>query len=169
MVKVLYVCLGNICRSPVGEATFNKIALEKGLSEYLWADSAGIMGWHVGKKADSRSIKNAAKHDVDITHLGRKLSKEDLDEFDHIVVMDEQNFEDVHTFYYETKKRPPSAEKLFLIRDYDPTVRGVNEVSDPYYEGDEVFEQVFQTIWRSNDAFIDHLIQQHDLETKEVL
>ena len=168
MVKVLYVCLGNICRSPVGEATFNKIALEKGLSESLWADSAGIMGWHVGKKADPRSIKNAAKHDVEITHLGRKLSIQDLDEFNHIVVMDEQNFEDVHTFYYENKKRPPSAEKLFLIRDYDPTVRGVNEVRDPYYEGDEVFEQVFQTIWRSNDAFIDHLIQQHDLEPKEV-
>lgn len=166
MRKVLFVCLGNICRSPIGEATFNKIAQEKGLSELLWADSAGIMGWHVGKKADPRTIKNAVKHDIEITHLGRKLSKEDLDAFDHIVVMDEQNFEDVHKFYYDTKKTPPSAEKLFLIRDFDPTVRGVHDVKDPYYEGEEVFEEVFQILWRSNEAFINHLVEKHDLQAK---
>ncbi|MCP9765825.1 low molecular weight protein-tyrosine-phosphatase [Lacihabitans soyangensis] len=166
MRKVLFVCLGNICRSPIGEATFNKIAQEKGLSDVLWADSAGVMGWHVGKKADPRTIKNAAKHDIEITHLGRKLSKEDLDAFEHIVVMDEQNFEDVHKFYYDTKKTPPSAEKLFLIRDFDPTVRGVHDVKDPYYEGEEVFEEVFQTLWRSNEAFINHLVEKHDLQPK---
>lgn len=166
MRKVLFVCLGNICRSPIGEATFNKIAQEKGLSDVLWADSAGVMGWHVGKKADPRTIKNAAKHNIEITHLGRKLSKEDLDAFDHIVVMDEQNFEDVHKFYYDTKKTPPSAEKLFLIRDFDPTVRGVHDVKDPYYEGEEVFEEVFQTLWRSNEAFINHLVEKHDLQPK---
>ena len=96
------------------------------------------------KKADPRTIKNAEKHGIEITHLGRKLIKEDLDDFDHIAVMDEQNFEDLHKFYYETKGCvPPSAEKLFLIRDFDPTVRGVNEVVDPYYEGEKVFEEVF--------------------------
>jgi protein-tyrosine phosphatase len=167
MRKVLFVCLGNICRSPIGEATFNEIARKKGVSETLWADSAGVMGWHVGKKADQRTIKNAAKHHIEITHLGRKLSAKDLDDFDHIVVMDEQNFEDVHKFYYEIKKTPPSAEKLFLIRDFDPTVRGVHDVKDPYYEGEEVFEEVFQTLWRSNEALIEHLIEKHDIQTTE--
>ena len=167
MRKVLFVCLGNICRSPIGEATFNRIAQEKGLSGVLWADSAGVMGWHVGKKADPRTIKNAAKHNIEVTHLGRKLSKEDLDNFDHIVVMDEQNFEDVHKFYYDTKKAPPSVEKLFLIRDFDPTVRGVHDVKDPYYEGEEVFEEVFQTLWRSNEAFINHLVEKHYIQSQE--
>ena len=161
MRKVLFVCLGNICRSPIGEATFNQIVKEKGLEDLFWADSAGIMGWHVGKKADPRTIKNAEKHGIEITHLGRKLTKEDLDDFDHIAVMDEQNFEDLHKFYYETKGVPPSAEKLFLIRDFDPTVRGVNEVVDPYYEGEKVFEEVFQILWRSNEGLLTHLQEKY--------
>ncbi len=163
MVKVLFVCLGNICRSPAGEAIFNEIVKNKGLEAYLSADSAGIMGWHVGKKPDPRTIRNAEKHGIVITHLGRKLSKADLDDYDHIVVMDEQNFEDVHRFYYDIKKIPPAAEKLFLIRDFDPTVRGVHNVIDPYYEGDEVFEEVFQILWRSCEALIDHLVDQHHI------
>jgi protein-tyrosine phosphatase len=167
MRKVLFVCLGNICRSPVGEATFNHIVAEKGLQNSLSADSAGIMGWHVGKKADQRSIKNAAKHGLEITHLGRKLSEKDLDEYDHIAVMDEQNFEDVHTFYYNTKKTPPTPDKLFLIRDFDPTVRGVHEVVDPYYEGEKVFEEVFQTLYRSNMALVEHLVDKYGLAIEE--
>lgn len=165
MRKVLFVCLGNICRSPIGEATFNAIVQKKGISDKLWADSAGLMGWHVGKKPDPRTIKSALNHGIELTHLGRKLTIEDLDNFDHIVVMDEQNFEDVHTLYYNTKKVPPPPEKLFLIRDYDPTVRGVHEVVDPYYEGDEVFEQVFQTLFRSNEALIDYLVEKYEIDT----
>lgn len=163
MRKVLFVCLGNICRSPIGEATFNEIAQKKGVRNSISADSAGIMGWHIGKKADSRAIKNAEKHGLIITHLGRKLSKQDLDDFDHIAVMDEQNFADLHQFYYDTKKNPPSAEKLFLIRDFDPTVKGVHEVVDPYYEGEKVFEEVYQTLIRSNEALIEHLIEKYDI------
>lgn len=167
MVKVLYVCLGNICRSPTGEATFNAIVKQRGLQNYLMADSAGIMGWHVGKKPDHRTLKNADKHGIAMTHIGRKLTTEDLDAFDHIVVMDEKNFEDVHKFYYESKGVPPPADKLFMIRDYDPEVRGVHEVIDPYYEGEEVFEEVFQILWRSNEALVDHLVDIHHIALPE--
>lgn len=163
MKKVLFVCLGNICRSPLGEATFNKIISERGLEQELQGDSAGIMGWHVGKKADPRAIKTAENHGIEITHVGKKLSREDLTNFEHIAVMDEKNFEDVHTFYYEQMGTPPPADKLFLIRDYDPTVRGVNEVQDPYYEGDEVFEEVYQTLYRSNEKLVDALVEKYEI------
>jgi protein-tyrosine phosphatase len=149
MRKVLFVCLGNICRSPIGEATFNEIVKKMGYSNSLMADSAGLMGWHEGKRPDPRSIKNAAKHGIELTHLGRKLLNKDFENFDHIAVMDEQNFQDVHKMYYDKKGTPPSIDKLFLIRDFDPTVRGVNEVVDPYYEGEAVFEEVYQTLYRA--------------------
>ncbi len=164
MRKILFVCLGNICRSPIAEATFKEIIKNKGLSEYFEVDSAGIQGWHVGKKADSRTIKNAEKHGIEITHLGRKLSDKDLDYYDHIVVMDEENFEAIHTKYYEIKGTPPPAEKLFLIRDHDPMVKGVHDVVDPFYEGEKVFEEVFQIVWRSNEGLLSYLIDKYGID-----
>ena len=168
MVKVLFVCLGNICRSPLGEASFNQLVKEKGLQSYLWADSAGTAGYHVGDLADPRSIKTAASHGIEMDHIVRKIGKEDLDEFDHIAVMDEQNFEDVHTLYYKTKGFPPAAEKLFLIRDFDPEVRGVHDVLDPYFDSLEVFEEVYRILHRSNEKLIEHLVDIHDIEVADI-
>jgi protein-tyrosine phosphatase len=167
MVKVLYVCLGNICRSPLGEATFRTLVEEKGLTEYFEADSAGTAGYHVGKHADPRSQKVAEKHGIKLDHVVRKITVEDLDAFDHIAVMDEQNFEDIHTLYYDKKGTPPSADKLFLIRDFDPEVRGVNDVPDPYFDGDAEFEEVFQIVKRSNEKLLEHLLDKHGIETPE--
>lgn len=167
MVKVLYVCLGNICRSPLGEATFEALVAEKGLQEHFEADSAGTAGYHVGKHADPRSQKVAEKHGVKLDHIVRKITTEDLDTFDHIAVMDEENFEEIHTLYYEKKKTPPSADKLFLIRDFDPDVRGVSEVPDPYFEGDKEFEEVFQILKRSNEKLLEHLMDKYGIASPE--
>lgn len=167
MAKVLYVCLGNICRSPLGEATFNEIVKERGLAKDFWADSAGTAGYHVGKHADPRSIKVADKHGITLDHVVRKISKQDLDDFDHIVVMDEQNFEDVHKLYYDAKGVPPSADKLFLVRDFDPEVRGVQEVPDPYYENEQAFEDVYQILKRSNEKLVDHLVDKYGITPDE--
>lgn len=167
MTKVLFVCLGNICRSPIAEATFIEQIKTRGLSSHFEADSAGVQGWHTGKPADARTIKNAAKHGIEIQHQARKVSAADLDYYDHIVVMDEENFEAIHTLYYQTKGVPPSVEKLFLMRDYDPQVRGPHSVIDPFYEGEKVFEEVFQTVWRSNQALLDHLIDKHKLNAED--
>lgn len=164
MVKVLFVCLGNICRSPLAEASFNDLVKKSKLNDYLWADSAGTAGYHIGKNADHRSIKVAANHGIIIDHKVEKITKEHLDAFDHIVVMDEQNFEDVHTMYYEVKGFPPSADKLFLIRDFDPEVRGVQNVHDPYFDGENVFEEVFEILERSNVKLIEHLVDKHNIE-----
>ncbi|MCD8539134.1 MAG: low molecular weight phosphotyrosine protein phosphatase [Leadbetterella sp.] len=167
MVNVLYVCLGNICRSPLGEATFNQLVREKGLEQWLQADSAGTAGYHVGKYPDPRSVKVAAKHGIQLDHVVRKITEDDLDKFDHIAVMDEENFEFLHRLYYDTKGVPPSADKLFLIRDFDPEVRGVHDVKDPYFEGDEAFEEVFQVLKRSNEKLVEHLTDKYGIEPEE--
>ncbi len=167
MINILYVCLGNICRSPLGEATFNQLIREKGLDHAFHADSAGTAGYHVGKFTDPRTVKVAAKHGIQVDHVVRKVSAEDLDHFAHIAVMDEENFEEVYKMYYDTKGVPPSTDKLFLIRDFDPEVRGVQNVRDPYFDGDEVFEEVFRVLKRSNEKLIEHLVDKYGIEPAE--
>lgn len=167
MINVLFVCLGNICRSPLAEATFREIVIKNNLADKIQCDSAGTAGYHIGELPDKRAIATALKHGIKLTHLGRKISNADLDAFQHIAVMDEQNFEDVHNLYHKTKKMPPSAEKVFLIRDFDPEVRGVQEVPDPYYDGMPEFENVYQILWRSGEKLLEHLIDKYKLSTDE--
>ncbi|MDZ7934600.1 MAG: low molecular weight protein-tyrosine-phosphatase [Emticicia sp.] len=167
MINVLFVCLGNICRSPIAEGTFQELVKKRGLQDQISCDSAGTAGYHIGSLPDQRTIKNAEKHGIKLTHRGRKLSATDLDAFDHIVVMDEANFKDVNDFYYKTKHKTPSADKLFLLRDHDPETRGIAEVPDPYYEFEPFFEDVFQIVWRSNEAFLDYLIEKHQIVKTE--
>jgi protein-tyrosine phosphatase len=163
MINILFICLGNICRSPIAEGTFDELVKKRGLQDKISCDSAGTAGYHIGQLPDHRAIKNAEIHGIKLTHLGRKLSVADLDVFNHIVAMDEQNFKDVNDFYYKNKNKTPAADKLFLLRDYDPLTRGIAEVPDPYYESEAFFEDVFQIVWRSNEALLSHLIEKYDL------
>lgn len=163
MVKILFICLGNICRSPMAEAIFKKLVSERGLNGQIQTESAGIMGWHVGKSPDRRTLEVLAEHDTESTHVGKKLSVEDLKNYDHIAVMDEANFEAVYNFYYENLHVTPAARKIFLIRDFDPDVRGVQEVPDPYYEDKKVFRKVYDILHKSCNALIDYLIEEHHL------
>ncbi len=167
MIKVLFVCLGNICRSPIAEATFREIINQKGISDKIACDSAGTAGYHIGSLPDKRTIKNALSHGIALIHRGRKMTTLDFDEFQHIAVMDESNFKDVYELYFKTKHTPPPADKVFLLRDHDPDTRGISEVPDPYYESEEAFEEVFQIVRRSNEAFVDFLIEKYQLKLKE--
>ena len=118
MVNVLFVCLGNICRSPMAEEVFKEVVKDKGYSSKFHVDSAGTAGYHIGKQPDRRTLEVLANNGLKSKHLGQKMGVEDLDNFDHIVVMDEANFEHVHNLFHKEKHRPPSAEKVFLIRDF---------------------------------------------------
>lgn len=164
MVKIVFVCLGNICRSPLAEASFRKLVQEHRLAHHFEINSAGTAGYHVGKRPDRRALEVLEEKGIETGHLGKKLSAADLDYYDHIVVMDEQNFEDVHNLYHSTKKVPPAPDKVFLIRDYDPEVRGVQEVPDPYYENIEEFRKVYDIVDRSNAALLDMLVDKYNLE-----
>ncbi len=168
MIHVLFVCLGNICRSPMAEAIFQKLVDERGLSSQIKTESAGIVGWHVGKSPDRRTLEVLAENAIETSHVGRKITPADLTEFDHIAVMDEANFEAVYNLFYENQHVVPGARKLFLIRDFDPEVRGVQEVPDPYYEDKKVFREVYHILHRSCNKLIDFLIDEHQLEATPV-
>jgi protein-tyrosine phosphatase len=167
MKSILFVCLGNICRSPMAEAICREVIQSRGLSEFFQVDSAGTAGYHIGKSPDPRTLKVLAAHGLETAHLGQKLSVSMLDTFDHIVVMDSENFEFVHNLYHQTFHRPPAPQKVFLMRDHDPLTRGAQEVPDPYYENEKAFEEVYQMLYRSCDHMITYLLEWHGFTPTE--
>ena len=155
IVKVLFVCLGNICRSPLAEAIFKHKIKEKGLEKFIEADSCGTANYHVGHLPDSRTLANALKNGVTLNHFGRQLCTNDLDNFDFIFAMDATN----HTNILRLKNASNHTQKIALMRDFDPINKG--EVPDPYH-GDELdFQNVFDILNRTMDNFIIHLEKEY--------
>lgn len=155
-VSVLFVCLGNICRSPTAQGVFERRLVEVGLNELIATDSAGTGSWHIGKAPDERARLSALKRGVDIGHLrARQVSPADFDSHDYILAMDESNLADLEAM------RPPGYRgtlDLFLNFDDDP---GHREVPDPYYGDDQGFERVLDLIGSASDNLIAHIQQAH--------
>lgn len=138
--SVLFVCLGNICRSPTAEGVFRKLVEQAGLQDQIHIDSCGTSNWHIGKGPDSRSVEAAGKRDVDLSTLkARQFTEKDLDTFDYVVVMDRQNLADVKDIWHQNGGTRPT---LFL--EYGSTE--LAEVPDPYYGGEDGFEHVLDLI-----------------------
>jgi protein-tyrosine phosphatase len=146
-MKLLFVCLGNICRSPLAEGIMKHKIAEQGLD---WeVDSAGTGGWHAGDLPDSSSIQVAQKHGVDLTYQrARKLRSIDYEAFDRIYVMDSMNYQDVKRLANEDEYH-----KIELIMNEVEPHRNIN-VPDPYYGEGDGFEHVFQMLDRACDAII---------------
>ena len=145
------VCLGNICRSPVAEGIMKKIGSERGLK--ILVDSAGTSNYHIGESPDNRSVSNAKKNGIDISKLkARQFTQNDFLEFDHILVMDESNYKNVIRICPN-----PEFEKkvdLLLNKLYPQKNMGV---PDPYYGGENGFENVYQLIYKACEAFADEM------------
>ncbi|MBZ2167794.1 low molecular weight protein-tyrosine-phosphatase [Marinobacter sp. F4216] len=147
-VRVLFVCLGNICRSPSAEGVFQSLVDQSGLSDRVEVDSCGTGSWHVGKTPDARAIQAARKRGIDIGHLrARQFVSDDLARFDHVLVMDRQNLTDVTEAWHRCGGTRP---ELFL--DYGQSAH--REVPDPYYGGEDGFELVLDLIHEAGEGLL---------------
>lgn len=157
-IKVLMVCLGNICRSPTAEGIFQDRVQKSGLSDVIEVDSAGTSDWHLGKAPDVRSQRAALKRGYDLSDLaGRQVTVQDFDQFDYILAMDDSNLNDLR------KLSPPNFKgHLGLFLDFCKTNK-CREVPDPYHGGSEGFVEVLDLVEDASDGLLAHIKQHHSL------
>jgi protein-tyrosine phosphatase len=142
MVRVLFVCMGNICRSPMAEGVFRRMLEGVGLSEKIYVDSAGTHSYHIGAPPDTRGQATALRRGVDLRSLrARQVSVEDLAEFDYVLAMDRDNFEHLLTLGQDLELRG----RIQLFLDFAPDLPE-REVPDPYYGGSGGFERVMDLV-----------------------
>jgi len=157
-IKVLFVCLGNICRSPLAEAVFNKVIEKENLYNSFSADSCGTASYHIGKFPEQRTLETGRKFGLEFDHVARILTKGDFETFDYILAMDKFNLDDIHDLSNRENIIPKS--EIFLMRDFDDQGQG-EDVPDPYYGEIEEFHQVYHILKRSVSKFVDHLRERH--------
>lgn len=151
-LKICFVCLGNICRSPTAEGVMQHLINEQNLESYFEIDSSGTSAYHVGESANSKSQQTAQKHGITLHSRARKFETSDLEYFDLILAMDSENLSnirrmDAHNNY---------SDKIGKLRDFDPRPEDGN-IPDPYYGGIDGFENVFQIVKRCCNNLLDEL------------
>lgn len=155
-MRVLFVCLGNICRSPLAEALFVHKISSLGLHDRFHADSCGTSNYNIGDGPDPRTLKNALRNGVRMDHTARQISLGDFEEFDRILVMDHQNMR--NTLAVAATRHHA---KIMLMRSFDPL--GPGEVPDPYYGSDKDFQEVFEILERSVEGFLQDILRERKI------
>lgn len=143
--RILFVCLGNIIRSPLAENMFAHLADQSGAADRYEVDSAGISGYHVGEQPDSRMRRVAAQNGLQYTGSARQFQVEDFDRFDLIISMDSSNLRSLNRM----ARTPKDLEKVITMRTFDPQGNPEAEVPDPYYGGIQGFQNTFDIVERS--------------------
>jgi protein-tyrosine phosphatase len=162
-VRVCFVCLGNICRSPTAEAVMAHLVAEAGLDHAIELDSAGTGGWHVGDPPDDRATAEAARRGIAMRSRARQFHVGDFAFFDLVVAMDGRNVADLHDLALDQAHR----DKVVLLRSFDPNrADGIGDagdldVPDPYYGGPDGFARVFDLVEAACVGLLDHLASEH--------
>lgn len=159
-VAVLFVCLGNICRSPLAESIFRTLVKRRGLEDHFLIDSAGTSGYHAGESPDRRTVATARERGVDVSGRSRQLVANDLTKYDYIIVMDVENYEGVSSLARRSGLNP---RRVHLLREWDPEEKG-GGVPDPYYGGENGFGRVHDIVERSCAALLDDLVAEAGIE-----
>lgn len=157
-VKVLFVCMGNICRSPTAEGVFRKLVVDNALESVIHIDSSGTHAYHVGEPPDRRAQEAARERDIDLSALrGRQFSSTDFANFDYILAMDRSNFKDIRAqFSGEGQAR------VYLFMDFAKSY-SESEVPDPYYGGAHGFERVLDMVEEASRGLLKYIRKKHGL------
>lgn len=140
--KILFVCLGNICRSPAAEGIMKSLVNDRGLEDFYLIDSAGIGSWHVGQLPDSRMRRHGSGHGYKFDSRARQISASDFDDFDYIIVMDNENYRAVKSL----AGRSGDMSKVYMMADFLVSHPDNHSIPDPYYGGDRDFELVIELL-----------------------
>jgi protein-tyrosine phosphatase len=155
-IGVLFVCLGNICRSPLAEGVFRAVARDAGVEHRFDIDSAGTTSFHTGSPPDPRTLAVARGRGVELDHAARQIQPHDFERFHHIIVMDTSNLERVR----RVAERAGASHDIVLLRSFDVTAAGDLEVPDPYFGGEGGFEQVHDMVERACRGLLEQLLEQ---------
>ncbi len=163
MIKILFVCLGNICRSPTAEGVLRhklgQNGIRDGYLENIFIDSAGTGAYHIGELPDKRSRQTARKYGVNLDEIrARQLTRQDFTDFDYILAMDMDNIRNMKAIC-----PPDQQHKIKLFMEYAEDCPGITEVPDPYTGGIEGFDRVFDFIDRGNNGFLKYLFTHYEL------
>jgi protein-tyrosine phosphatase len=158
-IRICFVCLGNICRSPTAEAMMQHLLEEAALTEQVEIDSAGTGAWHVGEPPDTRAQAAGKRRGIAMRGKARKVITADFQHFDYLIAMDRSNRDDLLALASSTSAR----EKVVLLRDFDPQSPPEAEVPDPYYGDGDGFERVLDICEAACRGLLDHLRAHHRL------
>jgi protein-tyrosine phosphatase len=157
-IRVLFVCLGNICRSPLAEAVFRHLVEERGWADRFDIDSAGTSGWHRGAPPDARSAETARRRGITVAGASRKVVASDLRRFHYVIAMDEENLDALR----ELQASTGGTAQVRRLREFEPRAASL-DVPDPYYGGARGFEEVHDIVDRACAGLLAHIAAEHGL------
>jgi protein-tyrosine phosphatase len=157
-VRIVFVCMGNICRSPLAENVFRHLVRDRGLLDRFEIDSAGMTAYHEGEPPDARTAEVARRRGIEMSGNSRPFKRQDLEQFDYIIVMDRENRAGVDRL----QRGNHSQARVHYLREFDPEAEGDLDVPDPYYGGSSGFERVHDMVERSCEQLLDAIVAEQN-------